>query len=216
MKSDAKIKKDVSHELEWDPSIDAAAIGVEVQEGIVTLAGHVSRYSEKIAAEKATQRVAGIRGITIELDVVLPVGRERSDADIVNAVEHVLAWNNAFSPSSIQVMVENGFVTLSGSTDWEYQRQAAEQAIRHLHGVKGVRNEIQLSLKIVPSDIKVKIEAALQRRAHKEAAEITVRVEAGKITLGGKVHTFAECQAAIDAAWSAEGVTDVVNQMIYA
>lgn len=231
MKSDAQLQTDVLAELHWDPSINAAQIGVEVRNGVVTLSGEVSTFAEKWELERIAQRVAGVLALAIDIDVMLPGLSHHSDADIARAGENILQWMT-FSPSNpIKVSVESGWVTLSGHVDWEYQRQAAHGAIRHLMGVKGVSDEIvikevQLSKKTpvmadviakVPelrsSAVKADIEAALQRRARNDAKNLTVEVDGGVVTLSGAVHTWSERELARQSAWGTPGVMRVVDNM---
>ncbi len=213
MKVDSQLKQEVRKELTWEPSLNDKTIDVNVKDGIVTLIGYVDSYSEKIAAETAAQRVVGVKGLTTELEVVLASERRRTDVDIAKAAEHVLRWNNLFPGEQVKILVEDGFVTLSGTVDWQYQRWAAERAIRNLHGVKGVIDNIALSQKAAPADIKTKIEEALERIARNDAEQIRVVVESGTVTLSGKVHSFAETRAARTAAWAARGVTRVIDNM---
>ena len=233
MKSDAQLQTDVLAELHWDPSINAAQIGVEVKNGVVTLTGEVSTFAEKWDLERIAQRVAGVMALAINIDVMLPGMSHRSDADIARAAENVLQWMT-FSPSHpIKVLVEGGWVTLSGHVDWEYQRQAAHGAVRHLMGVKGVSDEIvikevQISKKtpvehvgevkvktpeLSSSTVRFDIEAALQRRARNDAKNISVEVAGGVVTLRGVVHTWSERELARQSAWGTPGVMNVVDNM---
>lgn len=233
MKSDAQLQQDVLAELHWDPSINAAQIGVEVSNGVVSLSGEVSTFAEKWELERIAQRVAGVMALAIDIDVVLPGLSIRSDADIARAAENVLQWMT-FSPiHPIKVLVEAGWVTLSGHVDWEYQRQAAMGAVRHLMGVKGVSDEIvikedQISKKtpiartdetivkipeLTSGAVKGDIEAALQRRARNDAKNIAVEVEGGVVTLSGAVHTWSERELARQSAWGTPGVMKVVDNL---
>jgi osmotically-inducible protein OsmY len=216
MKSDRQLKQDVMDELEWDPSINDTEIGVEVKDGVVTLTGHLSSYAEKHAAEHATLRVAGVKGVAVELDVRLSGAGERSDAEIVRASEFALEWNVLVPKDKVKVMVEDGWVTLSGELERNYQRVAAEKAIRNLMGVTGVSNQITVKPAVLPGDVKVKIEAALQRHAHIETQRITVVVNGDQVTLTGPVRSWSERYAALHAAAAAPGVTRVVDKMVIA
>lgn len=142
MKTDSQLRQDVNAELNWEPSVNAAHIGVEVKDGIVTLAGHVDSYAEKWSAERAAQRVSGVRALTIEMDVTLPGMSKRSDADIAHTAENVLEWTSVLPKDVVKIMVEGGRITLSGEVAWDYQRQAALNAVKHLMGVVGVTDEI--------------------------------------------------------------------------
>ncbi|WP_029922598.1 BON domain-containing protein [Nevskia soli] len=211
MKTDAQLKKDVETELEWDPAVAAAGIGVEVKGGIVTLTGHLESYPEKIAAEKAAQRVAGVKGVAVEIDVKLPGSSYRTDADIAAYATDAIRWNTSVPQERIKIKVEGGRVTLSGDVDWNYQRTSAESTVRDLIGVKGVLNQIQLKQKISPENVKAKIEAALQRAAHLDAKAIKVEILGGTVTLEGSVHSLAERRLIENATWAAPGVLKVVD-----
>jgi osmotically-inducible protein OsmY len=213
MKTDMQLQKDVIAELEWDPSINAADVGVEVKEGVVTLTGHLDSYPEKIAAERAAQRVAGVRGVAVEIDVTLPDFAKRTDADIALAASDALRWNGVVPDNRVKVTVESGEVTLSGDLDWEFQRAAAEAAVRPLIGVRSVSNNIQLRAQMGPDNIKGQIEAALQRAAHLDADTISVSFDRGEVTLNGTVHSHTERQVVENAVWAAPGVTAVVDQL---
>ena len=216
MKSDRQLKQDVMDELEWDPSVKDVEIGVEVKDGVVTLAGHLGSYAEKYAAERAALRVAGVKGVAVEIDVWLPGTSERKDADIVHASEFALEWNVLIPKGKVKVMVEGGWVTLSGELERNYQRLAAEKALRNLMGVVGISNQIVVKPAVLPGDVKLKIEAALQRRAHMETQGISVLVGGDQVTLTGPVRSWSERYAALQAAAAASGVVRVVDKMVIA
>jgi len=213
MKTDAQLKADINAELEWDPSIHAANVGVAVKEGVVTLTGHLETYAEKYAIERAVQRVEGVQAVAIELDVKLDPGHKRSDADIAAAAESALQWHSLVPEDRIKVMVERGWVTLTGEVDWEFQRASAEKAVRPLTGVVGLSNGITLKLKAAPGNISTRIRDALARQAEREAKGIEVTISGSVVTLRGRVHSWAERAAAQGAAWSAPGITQVINQL---
>ncbi len=179
MKSDEQLKTDVSDELGWEPSVNATRIGVEVKDGVVTLAGHVGSYGEKWNAERAAQRVSGVRALAVEMDVDLPGTSQRHDVDIARAAENVLVWTSCLAPNSVKVMVERGYITLTGEVDWEYQRQAATRAVRGLMGVVGVSDNIGIRPAPSSSAVKADIESALRRRAQEDASH-PVRGGAGR------------------------------------
>lgn len=217
MKSDRQLKQDVMDELEWDPSVNDTEIGVEVSDGVVTLVGHLGSYAEKYAAEHAALRVAGVKGVAVEIDVWLPGPSERNDADIVHASEFALGWNVLIPKDKVKIMVEGGWVTLSGELEREYQRLAAEKVIRNLMGVTGISNQIVVKSAVLSADVKVKIEAALQRCAHRETQRITVVINGDQVTLAGPVHSWSERYAALQAAAAAaSGVVRVVDKMVIA
>lgn len=209
MKTDTQLQSDVMAELKWDPSFNAAEIGVEVKNGVVTLSGHVDKYAEKWAAEKAAQKVTGVKALAIELDVNLPGSSSRSDADIARTAENVLEWTTNWPKDHVKVLVEKGWVTLSGMVDYEYQRQLVSSAVRHLMGVTGVSNQVTIKSKLTSSTVKSDIEAALKRRALTDAQEIMVTVNGGKVTLTGVVHSWSERDMVSDSVWNTPGVTDV-------
>ena len=213
MKSDAKLREDVMEELRWEPSVKETDIGVAVKEGVVTLSGFVESYAEKFAAERAVERVAGVRAIAEEVKVRLPSALTRSDADIAHAAANALDWDTEV-PAGVKAKVENGWVTLEGHCEWHYQRTAAERAVRYLSGVKGVTNLIGVVPKQPsPSEVKVKIREALRRRAETEADRIVVEASDGKVMLKGTVNSWRERSDVERAAWAAPGVSQVVDNI---
>lgn len=213
MKTDAQLQQDVMAELKWEPSIGAANIGVEVKDGVVTLAGHVDSYGEKWDAERAAQRVSGVKGLAVELDVALTGSSKRNDADIARSAENVLEWTSFLSKDPIKVMVENGWITLSGEVLWDYQRQAAKLAVRYLLGVTGVSDQISIRNRVTAGTVKTDIEAALKRRASNDAQQITVAVSGAVVTLSGSVHNWAERDLVTHSVWCTPGVSDVVDHI---
>jgi osmotically-inducible protein OsmY len=209
MKSDNELRREVERELEWEPSVDERRIGVAVLDGIVTLAGEVGSYSEKWRAERAVERVEGVRGIVNNL-VVKPV-TERSDVDLAKAAVDALKWNVMVPTDDVKVKVDDGHITLTGQVQWDYQRRAAERAIRDLPGVKGIVNVIEVKPKVEPHDIKRRIEETFKREAILDAQHITVEVNGSEVTLRGSVRSWAERHEAEKTAWSAPGITAVHN-----
>lgn len=212
-KTDSVLKADVAAELAWDPAVKETAIGIAVKNGVVTLTGHLDTYAEKEAATRAVRRVSGVKAIAVEIDVRLSPEHRRSDTDIAASAELALKWNTSIPVDSIRVMVDHGWVTLQGEVEWNYQRHAAEQAIRPVMGVVGISNELKLRAKAQVADISHKIEDALKRQALREAQRIHVAVEGTTAKLSGSVHSWQEREAAQGVAWSAPGVRTVVNEI---
>jgi osmotically-inducible protein OsmY len=216
MKTDSQLQQDVSAELKWEPSVQAARIGVEVKDGVVTLAGQVDSYAEKWNAERAAQRVAGVKATTTELKVHLTGLSKRTDGDIAEAVENVLEWTSSLPAGAIKVMVEGGWVTLSGDVDWQYQRQAATDSVRYLMGVTGVSDQIGIKPSVQATAVKSDIEAALKRTAIADAKQISVAVQGSDVTLTGTVNSWDERYTATNSAWGTPGVRNVVDKMTLA
>lgn len=213
MKTDTQIQRDVLEELKWEPSLPAAGIGVEVNEGVVTLAGHVGSYAEKLAAQRAARRVAGVKTLAVEVDIRLIDTHTRNDAEIASAVDNALRWSTVIPDGCINVTVEKGWITLDGQVDWDYERQSATRAVRDLMGVTGVSNQIEIKPKVSVSAVKADIEAALKRRIHDGADAISVTVAGNVVTLAGRVHSWTERKLAENAAWAAPGVYHVHDKI---
>lgn len=213
MKTDAQLQQDVLAELKWEPSINAAQISVEVKDGVVTLAGHVGSFAEKWDAGRAAQRVSGVNALAVEIEVLLPGPSQRSDAEIARSAKEVLQWTTYLPKDAIKIMVENGWVTLSGEVTWEYQRQAAVKALRYLMGVTGVSDETSIKPKVTFSAVKADIEAALKRRAKDNAQKILVEVVGADVTLSGTVNSLAERELARHSAWNTPGVQSVKDNL---
>ncbi len=207
--SDKTLRQDVLDELEFEPSLDATNIGVTVDSGVVTLTGHVMSFAEKVAAEKAARRVRGVRAIAQEIHVQSPRETTCSDDGLAKRAADILSWNIQVPSDSIKITVQDGWATLTGAVDWQFQKLAAEDDIRRLSGLQGVHSEIAINPKLQISDIQKRIEEALKRTAAVEAKGIEVTAVDGKVTLRGTVHSWEERYAAESAAWSAAGVHSV-------
>ena len=211
--TDRQLQEHVQNALDWEPSIDAADIGVSVDKGVVTLRGDVKTYAERAAAERVALAVYGTKAIANDINVRLGTSAKRSDSDIAQAVLLALRWNSVVPDEKIEVSVSNGWVKLSGSVDWEYQRSAAVRAVRDLTGVVGVSNLITLEPHVSATDVQNKIEAALKRSAEVDARRINVAASDGKVVLSGNVHSWFERDEARRAAWAAPGVKDVEDRI---
>lgn len=210
---DIDLRRDVLDELDYEPSIDAADIGVAVEDGTVTLSGHVRTYAEKHTAENIVKRVKGVRAIAQEIEV-RPVGHHlTADDEIARRAVSSLRWNASVPPDQVQVQVEKGFVRLTGKVNWYYQKSAAEAAVQNIAGVTGVSNQIEIRPAVSPEDVQQRIENALKRDAELEAKRIRVLVADSRVTLEGRVRNWAEREAAERAAWAAPGVADVVDRI---
>ena len=206
--SDKIIQEAVMDELEWEPSVHAAHIGVTANKGVVTLTGHVASHAEKLAAQRAAGRVVGVKAVAEELEVRYPFDKP-DDSDIAKSVLQALSWDSEVPDNSVTVEVEKGWVTLSGSVDWFFQRTAAEEDVRKLRGVIGVINNIKIKPRVQASDVRAKIKAAFARNAQIDADHIGVATDGGKVTLTGNVDSWYERGLAESTAWSAPGVTQV-------
>lgn len=212
-RTDNEIQQDVINELKWERGLRNDDIAVGVRDGIVTLGGFVDSYWDKWNAERAVERVKGVKGIVNEIQVRLPSSAERSDADIAHAAVEALKWDVSVPHENIRVKVEKGWLTLEGEVEWHYQKEAAERAVRRLTGLKGVSNLIVVKVKPLPSDIKEKIKEALRRNAEFDADRITVEVDGNTVILNGTVRSFAAMRDAERAARNAPGVTKVENKL---
>jgi osmotically-inducible protein OsmY len=214
MRSDAQIHRDVLRELEADPRVEQTDVGVEVDRGVVTLTGTVNSYSKRLAAQEAAQRIRGVLGVANDIDVRLGGLGTPIDAEVAHAVRHALEWDVEVPADRIRWVVANGVVTLEGTVDSPYHRDAAERAIRQLRGVRSVVNQLLVSGAPVDADeVRREVEAALERRAERAAQHIQITVQDGVVTISGPVHSWAEREAVLGAARYLPGVREVEDHL---
>jgi osmotically-inducible protein OsmY len=217
MKTDTELKQAITAEFEWEPSIRAPEIGVAVRDGVVTLAGTVDTYAQKFAAERAVERVAGIRAVAEELEVISTGEHKKTDPDIARAAANTLLWDVEVPTDRVKAIVQDGWVTLEGAVDWYFQKAAAERAVRNLVGVKGIVSRIEIKPPTVNTfQVKTDIEAALRRAAVVDAKAIRVETSDRTVTLHGTVRSLAERDDAERAAWNAPGVHLVKDELQFA
>jgi osmotically-inducible protein OsmY len=212
--TDSQLRQDIIDELEFDPSFSGEHVGVAVDKGVVTLGGHVNSYAEKLAVIAAARRVKGVHAIAENIEVHRPYQKATSDDQIAKRAHDILNWDVLVPPNAVDVLVHDGWLTLSGNVNWYFEKASAEEDVRKLSGVRGITNMIAIKPQIGSVDVKSKIDAALKRHAEVEADAISVSVQNGnKVVLEGAVDNWGERRAVEDAAWSVPGVASVEDRL---
>ncbi len=214
MKTDTEIQKHVMDELKWEPILNASEIGVAVKNGIVTLSGTLDSYFKKDEAENAAKRVSGVRAVASDIEVASPLSPPKTDTEIARMITDSLKYNSAVNEDKIKIKVDNGWVTMEGEVDWEYQKEAVRTAIKNISGVKGMANLIRIKAAVTAKDVQKKIAAAFQRHANLDADKIQVEISGNKAILSGKVRSWVEKNDAENAAWRAPGINSVENKLM--
>lgn len=214
MKTDSQLQRDAQDQLKWEPSVREAEIGVAVKDGVVTLSGFTSSFADKYAAVRAVERLSGVKAVADNMEVKLPSAYTRTDTELAHAAVNALKWNVQVPDERLKMTVREGWITLEGDVEWQYQRTAAEHAIQNLTGVRGVTNLVTVKPKSASAyDVSEKIKDTLRRSAELDANRITVETHGGTVTLKGTVRSFSERRDAERAAWGAPGVNKVDDRI---
>lgn len=214
MRSESEIERDVREELKWDPDLDADDIAISVKDSVVTLAGFTRSYSDRLEAEQAAKRVAGVHAVANDIEVRLPAIDQRPDPDIARDAIASLKAQLPISHDKIKIVVKDGWLTLEGAVEWQYQKTTAENAVRKVKGVKGVTNVISVKPRVEPTDIQRRIQEAFKRNAEVDANRITVETQGSEVILKGTVRSWIEREEAERVAWSAPGITRVDDRIV--
>ncbi|QAY86430.1 BON domain-containing protein [Pseudomonas arsenicoxydans] len=214
--NDLSLRNAILDELEFLPEIDAANIGAAADNGVVTLSGHVSSYAQKISAERAVKSLKGVRAVAEEIQVRPEKGAGTADDTIANRALKIIDWSSDIPDGDIKIIVQDGWVTLEGEVDWQYQKETVERAVRKLSGVLGIHNELTLRPRVDAGNIQRSIEEALKRNAEVDAEGIHVKVQGDVVKLEGRVHLWRQRQIAERAAWSVPGVKEVIDHILLA
>ncbi|MGY2897296.1 BON domain-containing protein [Deinococcus sp. UYEF24] len=213
MKHDQQLQEQVMAELRFSQAVNPAQIGVTVTDNVVTLTGTVETFMQKLAAVQAAERVSGVHGVADEIEIDLGAAHQRTDSEIALAALEALTWSWIVALQAVKVRVDHGWLTLEGDLAWDYQRQAAQDAVTGLIGVRGIRNMISLRPVANPSEVEGSIKRAFERRSEQDAKQVMVAVSGGQVTLSGETFSWAEREQAANAAWSTVGVTRVENHI---
>jgi osmotically-inducible protein OsmY len=211
MKTDSQLYNDVLNKLEFEPDIDDKKLAISIHEGIVTLGGVVNKYNEKVAAERAVKSVFGVKGVANEIAIESVPQYQRDDVSIAKSAVKALEFDSVIPTEAIKVVVERGWVVLSGEVPWNFQRRAAESCINNLYGIKGIINQIEVKAGVTPGEVKNCIIKEFERNALIDAEGIRVEAEGSTVTLSGRVRNWSEMEAAENAAWAVPGVSHVNN-----
>jgi len=213
MNEDERIRDDIQEEITFDPRVKSTDIGVTVKNGAVRLTGTVASFSERLAAENAAKRVKGVHAIAEDIEVMPAAGAKETDETIAERISSLLEWNIIVPEAAVRAEVRNGFVTLTGDVEWNFERETIKNQVAHLAGVRGIDNRIQLQSRVSERDVSRNIARALHRNAELEKSKIDLAVDGGKVTITGDVKAFYEKELIEDAVWAAPGVTEVVDNL---